>query len=107
MRLYEFAGDDPLRVKLLAVAGQLKAEYENSDIPLTTDQFLRILRQNKISVGKADLFDMVKKEPLVNIIDNINGNEVVFKGQESLETQEKGENEKIRQQMASKQASKM
>ena len=106
MRLFEFANDDPLRVKLTAVSSQLKARYAetNSEKPLSTDAFLNILQQNDIDVEKTDLYDMVKKEPLVNIIKNINGNEVIFKGQQGSEEPEQGqgENEKIRSQMASK-----
>jgi hypothetical protein len=102
MRLFEFSDADPLRVKLVAVVNQLATSTE----PMTTDEFLTVLNKNGISLDKADLFDMVKKDPLANIIDNINDNQVIFKGQENdTEGQEQGpdENEKIRQQMASKQ----
>lgn len=110
MRLFEFADDDPLRVKLTAVASQLKERYleTNSEKPLSTDAFLNILQQNNVDVEKSDLYDMVKKEPLVNIIQNINKDEVIFKGQKGpIEPeQSQGENEKIRNQMANKALSK-
>jgi hypothetical protein len=103
MRLFEFSDADPLRVKLVAVTNQLKSINE----PMTTDEFLTILNKNGISLDKADLFNMVKKEPLSNIIANVSDDTVTFKGQEGdVDTavdQSQDENEKIRQQMAQKQ----
>jgi hypothetical protein len=103
MRLFEFSDADPLRVKLVAVTNQLKSINE----PMTTDEFLTILNKNGISLDKADLFDMVKKEPLSNIIADISDDTVTFKGQEGdIDTavdQSQDENEKIRQGMAQKQ----
>ena len=102
MRLFEFSDADPLRVKLVAVANQLATSTE----PMSTDEFLTVLNKNGISLDKADLFDIVKKDPLVNIVSDVNDNQVTFKGQEDdIEGQEQSpdENEKIRQQMASKQ----
>ena len=103
MRLFEFSDSDPLRVKLVAVTNLLKSINE----PMSTDEFLTILNKNGISLDKADLFDMVKKEPLSNIIADISDDTVTFKGQEgdmgTAVDQSQDENEKIRQQMASKQ----
>jgi len=108
MRLYEFADDDPLRVKLTAVASQLDQIVQHSDGKMSTDDFLKLLRQSGVVLGKEDLFDIVKKDPLQNIIANVNGHEVTFKSQEGMEQPEAGqdENAKIRQQMASKQLGK-
>lgn len=105
MRLFEFADDDPLRVKLAGVATQLKS---NSNEPMPLDEFIEILRSNGVSIDEGDIFDIIKKEPLVNIIQDIEDKQVVFKGQNG-EFEEPGpdENEKIRQSMASKQASKL
>jgi len=105
MRLFEFADDDPLRVKLAGVASQLKAD---SSEPMPLAKFMEILRSNEISIDEGDIFDIIKKEPLVNIVQDIEDKQVVFKGQEG-EFEEPGpdENEKIRQSMASKQASKL
>lgn len=105
MRIFEFAGDDPLRVKLTAVAEMLKNKYLDNDSkePLSTDAFLNILKNYDIQVEKSDLFNMVKKEPLVNIIQNINGEQVIFKGQlssQELPAPKPGENEKTREKMA-------
>ena len=109
MRLFEFVENDPLRVKLTAVADQLHDKALDSSRTMSTDEFLRYLNKYGINIGKEDLFDIVKKDPLQNIIDNVNAHEVTFKSQKGLEEPEQGadENEKIRQQMASKQAGKM
>lgn len=104
MRLFEFADNDPLRVKLVAVTSQLKSRISdtNTKEPMTTDALLELLAQNDIQIDKSDLYDMVKKEPLSNIIQNINGHEVIFKGQSANDASEldPGENEKTREKMA-------
>ena len=111
MRLFEFADDDPLRVKLTAVVSQLKSEMEHKGEkePMPTDEFLNILKKNEIYVDKSDLFDMVKSDPLKNIVSNISSHQVTFKGMPGTEkddSQGPDNFEKIRQQMATKQANK-
>lgn len=108
MRLFEFAQDDPLRVKLTAVSSQLESRFKNQNQPLPLDLFLEILRKSDIAVDEDDIYDLIKKEPLVNIIDSIEGGNVIFKGQSGAEGEENGpdENQKTLQAMASKQASK-
>jgi hypothetical protein len=112
MRLFEFADDDPLRVNLTAVASYLESRYRGQHQRLSTELFLKILRKHDVPVDKDDLFDIVKKEPLNNIISDLNNNEVIFKGQEpeqdQMSNQEKqvGDNQKTLQQMASRQANK-
>ena len=102
MRLFEFADDDPLRVKLTGVATQLKSENKQ---PMPLEHFMEILRANQISLDEGDLYDLIKKDPLVNIIDSIEDKKVIFKGQEGSKELDDSpdENAKIRQQMASKQ----
>jgi hypothetical protein len=113
MRLFEFADDDPLRVKLMAVANQLKDRVVQSGQTQSTDEFLNFLKANDIVLDKKDLFDIVKKEPLVNIIDNVNNDQVIFKGQENdIETEkpmqgQTPDHDKTLKQMASKQAKKL
>jgi hypothetical protein len=105
MRLYEFVEDDPLRVKLAAITSQLKERVKRSGSTLSTDELLEFLRTNDIVLDKPDLFDIVKKEPLSNIIKNVNKDVVTFVGQSEEDTEIKprpDESEKIRQQMASK-----
>jgi len=112
MRLYEFANDDPLRVKLTAVVGQIQSRMEHTEEPMSTDEFLDILKNNDIFIDKNDLFDMVKAEPLKNIVANVSSHQITFKGQPGADNDIGGEEspdelEKTRQQMASKQAKKL
>ncbi len=82
MKLFEFDDSNSLRIKLVAVTNQLKAEVEhNPESSMTTDELLELLKQNDITIDKSDLFNIVAKDPLKNIIKNINGDEVLFKGQ--------------------------
>lgn len=81
MRLFEFVGDDPLRVKLVAIVDQLKDKYLHANKPMSVDAFIQLMNSNDISVDISDLRDMITKEPLVNIIDDIKGDEIIFKGQ--------------------------
>jgi len=107
MRLFEFAENDPLRVKLTTVASQLESDYKNSNEPLSLDDFLTILRTEGVSIDKSDIYDIIKKEPLVNIIDSIEQGNVIFKGQVNDQGEpEPSENEKTLQQMASRQVAK-
>jgi hypothetical protein len=105
MRLYEFAEDDPLRVKLAAVTNQLKERTKRSGSTLSTDELLEFLRKNRIVLDKSDLYDIVQKEPLSNIIKSVNKDVVTFVGQSEEDTEiepRPDDSEKIRQQMASK-----
>ena len=71
---------------------------------MTTQAFIDFLDRNDIQVEKSDLYDMVKKEPLSNIVQNVNGNEVIFKGQTSdNEVNSPDENKKTREKMAKSQ----
>lgn len=106
MRLFEFVEDDPLRVKLAVVSKKLQDRAIQSGRPMDTDEFLNFLNSQGITLEKEDLYDIVKKEPLVNIIQNVNKDQVIFKGQEGAEElgpkPDVGDAEKVRQQMAKK-----
>lgn len=106
MRIFEFAGDDPLRVKLAAIAKQLQARAIENARPMDTDEFLRFLNDNRITLELSDLFDIVQKEPLSNIVQSVNKDQVIFKGQKGAEPvgakPDQSNAEKVRQQMAKK-----
>lgn len=93
MRLYEFAENDPLRIKLVTVMSQLRAKVENGDInDFSTDELLDLLRKNGVGIDKSDLFDIVSKDPLKNIIKNISGHKVIFVNQDDDFTSSEDEN---------------
>jgi hypothetical protein len=82
MRLFEFASPDPLVTKLVAVSDQLKTELsqDQAKTNMSVKQFLEYLQKYDINIDKLDLFNMIKNPPLKNIIDNIQGDNIVFKG---------------------------
>ena len=50
MRLFEFDEKDPLRVKLTSVVSQLESDlqFANSDEPMSTNAFLKLLRKKNM-----------------------------------------------------------
>ena len=104
MRLFELAGPDPLTVRLISVISQLKGDMENgaAKTTWTADELLDHLQDNDISLDKSDLYDMIKQPPLNKFITNIQGDNVVFNGQqEAVGAQDdETENQKVVNQMA-------
>lgn len=103
MRLYEFADANPLITKLVAVSDQLKTDLtqDQAKTNMSVDEFLEYLQKYDITIDQADLFNMIKKPPLKNIIDNIQGDNIVFKGFAEPEMPD-DQQEKVVQQMAKK-----
>ena len=104
MRLFELSNPNPLLVRLVAVTSQLASDIdsgvEHSD--WTVDELLQFYKDNDIILAKDDLYDMIKKPPLKNKISNIQGDKVIFKGQETPVEPEEEENKKVVKQMAQK-----
>lgn len=90
MFLFELSSD-PLRTKLIAVVDQLKTDLENKkgEKPETVDAFLSYLQKYDITLDQNDLFDMIKKPPLKNIIHNIKDKKIIWKGYEEPRMPEK------------------
>lgn len=86
MLLYEFTGVDPLLIKLVAAIGQLKSSIDSGDEDpdWTVDELLDYLKSNNVIIDKSDLYNMIKAPPLNNSIENIQGDDVIFKGQSSV-----------------------
>ena len=104
MRLYEFAGKDPIITKLVVLSNQLEDAVNSGDIQgeWTTEQLLNFLAANGVNVDEPDIFDMVKKPPLSRVISNINNDVVTFKGQEqpNLPTPDQNQSQEVVKQMA-------
>ena len=101
MRLFEFAGS-PLLVKLVATTSQLKSEIDSGKMhsEWTVPELLQYYRDNDIVIDKSDLYTMIKKPPLDQSIENIQGDNIIFKGQTPEQEAGPDENQKIVQQMA-------
>lgn len=104
MRLFEFAGKNPIITKLVVLSNQLEDAVKNGEIQgeWTTEQLLNFLSDNNINVDEPDIYDMIKKPPLSKVISNINNDVVTFKGQEQpeLPTPDKNQSQEVVKQMA-------
>lgn len=102
MLLYELEQVDPLVIKMVTVTDQLKSTIQDHpNMQWTVDDLLKYFQKNDLTLDKSMLYDMIKKPPLKNVIANIQGDNIVFKGQEQPE-QSDDENKKIVAQMANK-----
>lgn len=83
MFLFEL-GQDPLVTKLIAVTDQLKTDLEKKKKhkPETVDQFLSYLRKYDIPLDQNDLFKMIKRPPLKNLISDIRDKKIIWRGYE-------------------------
>jgi len=104
MRLFELAGPDPIVTRLVAITDQLKSELDSKKIDpqMNVDQLLKYLSDYDIVVDVSDLYNMIQKPPLKNIIDNIQGDQVIFKGQGAGagEAEDETQSQQVVQQMA-------
>lgn len=85
MRLYEFDYDEEMSSKLSILADQLKTDLEDDeDMSMTVDELLDYAQLNfDLILDITDLYDMIKNPPLDSVIANIQGDDVIFKGQDS------------------------
>lgn len=102
MRLYEFA-QDPLIPKLVAVSDQLKSDLDDGSVQpdMSLEGFIKYLQQYGITLDPNDLYNMIKNPPLNQLISNIKGDQVVFKGYGTVDEPE-DEKKKVVKQMANK-----
>jgi hypothetical protein len=105
MFLYELDGPDPLVTQIVTVSDQLKYLVDKGSAKdWTIDQLMSYFQKYDISLGKEDLYNMIKKAPLKNVISNIQGDKVIFKGSEPETTPDTDDKKKIVKSMASKAA---
>lgn len=80
MRIDEF--DNPRLNKMIAATDQLSHALNTGLIKTnwTLDLLSEYFRKFDIILSPQDFYDMIQTKPLNNIIQNIEGNEVIFKG---------------------------
>jgi hypothetical protein len=104
MRLYEFAGADPQVTSLIAIGHQLKDAIDGGQVDSnwTVDQLLEYFQEYGINLSAGDLRQMITQPPLNKIISNIQGDRVVFVGQDNAngEAEDKDKNQQVVSQMA-------
>jgi UDP-N-acetylmuramate-alanine ligase len=85
MRLIEFDIQEPLVAKIVTATDQLKSDIEkdNLDFEWDVDTLLKYFQKYDINLDREDLYSMIKVPPLKNVIKNIQGDKVVFVGQEN------------------------
>jgi len=103
MRLFEFDAN-PLLVSLVASTNQLMHEIERGKTKpdWTVDDLLHYYKDNDIIIDKSDLYNMIKQPPLNKYITNIQGDNVVFKGQQEAGEEKPDEKKNVVKQMAKK-----
>ena len=108
MRLFEFDRPDLDPAYRVAV-DRLKTDLDNGKLnfDMTTDQLLKYFYDQKIILDVTDLYNELlptSKSPLKQVIANIKGDEVIFKGQPdgSDNPEQKTEQEKTVAKMAKK-----
>ena len=88
MRLYEFVDvedNNAMAASIVAVSNQLKQHVEDGSIDpdnYTVDQLLDLFQNNDIILDVQDLYSMMEKPLLKSVISNIQGDKVIFKGNE-------------------------
>ena len=102
MRLFEFDNNSVTSAKIVALTNQLKQDLDSGEIDLnfSTDDLLDYFRQYDVILDRDDLYNMVKVPPLKDVVTNIQGDKVVFKGQNAPGEAPKDENQKVVSQMA-------
>lgn len=90
MRLNEFvepAEDKALAASIIAVSNHLQQQVETGEIDpdnYTVDDLLDLFQSQDIILDVQDLYTMLDKPLLKGIISNIQGDKVVFKGDEPV-----------------------
>lgn len=104
MRLFELETEPGLSAKLVAITDQLKTDLEDGKLNfgMSTDQLLDYFQDYDVILDVTDLYNMIQVPPLKQVITNIQGDKVVFKGQsdDTENPDQESEQEKIVSQMA-------
>lgn len=84
MFLFEFDQDSALVSKIVALTNQLEQDLEDGKIgnDYTVDQLLDYFQNYDVILDVNDLYNMIRVPPLKTVIKNIQGDKVVFVGQE-------------------------
>lgn len=86
MRLFELE-NDPRLTKLIAATDQLKSMLDQNKIKENwkLDKLLTYFRRFDLILSPDDIYNMIKQKPLKNVISNVEGSDVIFKGLEPKE----------------------
>ncbi len=92
MKLFEFDAkvdyfeqDNPLRVATTAALSRIRADIEDNAYKgkFTVDALRQELKKHEVRMTKSQLIELLKQEPWKNLISDIKGDKVLFKGEPS------------------------
>lgn len=86
MLLIEFDQSGAMVSKIVALTNQLQADLDDGKIgdDFTVDQLLDYFQNYDVILDVNDLYNMIKVPPLKTVIKNIQGDKVVFVGQDEM-----------------------
>jgi hypothetical protein len=101
MRLFEL-NTSPLAVSLVSATNQLKSDIDaGKEKPdWTLDELLQYYQDSGIVLDRTDLYDAIKQFPMKKYIKNIQGQKVVFKGQDDYQQMPDNKKQDVVAQMA-------
>ena len=107
MFIFEFdqKQDSAMVTQIVALTNQLQQEIDDGEIDpdnYSVDNLLDYFQEYDIILDVDDLYTMIKVPPLKDVVTNIQGDKVVFKGHQgdTAEKPQGGDGEKTVQQMA-------
>lgn len=106
IELYE-SFDQPSSADIIALINQMEQDIEQGDIDpenYTVEELLDYFQAYDIILDTDDLYNMIQQPPLDDLIDNIQGDKVVFKGYAGEEKMDRpeGDSAKTVEKMAKK-----
>jgi hypothetical protein len=105
MRLFEF-DDSGISVQIAIIADELKTALDNGELPdtISTDELISRFEEGGVPVDKEQLANLIQVPPLSDVIDNMNFEEVTFKGSsaDDMDFEDESDQEKVVAQMAKK-----
>lgn len=84
MKLYEFDDIDRDAIRITGIVSQLLSRIKDTDFKgkYSLKSLLNTLSEKGYDIDRGEFLDMIKNPPLKNIIANVQGDRVVFKGEE-------------------------
>ena len=85
MLIYEL--ENPKEIRLITVLDQLQTDISHGEIESdwTVDRLLSYLQDFGLNMSDSTLRNLVKNKPVSNYIRNIQGDKVIFAGEEGTE----------------------
>lgn len=90
MYLFEFDSEKSLVARILVAADSLEQKRKDGKLKdnWTINQLLDYFAKRDVTLSKDNLYSMIQKDPLKKTISNIQGDEVVFKGNQGKQQPE-------------------